>query len=146
MARLIYELKNRQFSVGRLINTPAREVWQVLTDTSLWPEWGPSVTGVNCSSRFIFDNSQGRIKTRLGLWVPFQITSFKTEREWAWAVGGINATGHRIVPVKADSCILFFDMPIWAVPYSMICWLALRRIERIAMRHKRNETRKAPNS
>ncbi len=123
--------KTKRFSVGRILKAPPQIVWRVITDTSFWPEWGPSVVTVQCNDRFISSGSKGIIKTITGLSLPFVITSFKKEKEWAWDVGGLHATGHSILPNNKDSCILFFDMPIWAIPYTIICLVALNRIKKI---------------
>ncbi|WP_300464085.1 hypothetical protein [Desulfobacula sp.] len=110
---------------------PSSFVWRIITDTSLWPQWGPSVVDVNCINRFILYGSKGSVKTVMGFSLALTITSLKKEREWTWSVGGINATGHRIIPINEDCCMLFFDMPIWAIPYSIICLIALNRIKKL---------------
>lgn len=125
--------KSRLFSVSRTLKAPPYIVWRIITDTYLWPDWGPSVKTVQCSDRFISFDSKGVIKTTAGVSIPFVINSYKEETEWAWNVGGIHATGHRIVTINVHSCILYFDMPVWAIPYAIICWFALWRIEKIAI-------------
>lgn len=129
--RLKFQIKPGRFSVGMIMEASSSDVWRIITDTSLWPEWGPSVLDVKCSDRFILYGSKGSVKTVMGFSLAFTITSLKKEREWTWSVGGIDATGHRIIPINDDCCTLFFDMPIWAIPYSIICLVALNRIKKL---------------
>ena len=126
-----FQIKPGRFSVGMIMEAGPIDVWRIITDTSLWPEWGPSVLDVKCNDRFILYGSKGSVRTVVGFSLSFTITSLKKEREWRWAVGGVNATGHRIIPINADCCMLFFDMPIWAIPYSIICLVALNRIRKL---------------
>ncbi|WP_394707175.1 hypothetical protein [uncultured Desulfobacter sp.] len=117
--------------MGMIMEANSSDLWRIITDTSLWPEWGPSVLDVKCSDRFILYGSKGFVKTVMGFYLAFTITSLKKERAWTWAVGGIDATGHRIIPINDECCKLFFDMPIWAGPYSIICLVALIRIKKL---------------
>ena len=126
-----FKTADHLFCVGRVLNAPVDIVWRVITDTKRWTEWGPSVVKVSCNSRFISSGSTGRVHTVLGFSLPFSITAYEYNKEWKWRVGGINATGHRIVPATDDACILYFDIPIWAMPYSIVCWMALKQIEKI---------------
>lgn len=112
--------------------TLPEEIWKVLTDTTLWPLWGPSISAVECEERFIRSGSQGRVRTTLGLWLPFTVTTYEELQFWSWEVGGIQATGHRLVAKDDDSCRIIFDMPWWAAPYTLICLLAIRRIIKLA--------------
>ncbi|MDJ0624161.1 MAG: SRPBCC family protein [Desulfocapsaceae bacterium] len=104
------------------------EVWKVLTDTTLWPLWGPSVSAVESKHRSIRAASSGRVRTALGFWLPFTITSYDELKFWSWKVGGIQATGHRLIRKEDGGCRIIFDMPWWAAPYSLICLLAIGRI------------------
>ena len=108
---------------------PPAAVWQAITDTHLWPQWGPSVSAVQCDVRYIRAGAQGRVQTRLGLWVPFLVTTFEPGRYWHWRVSGIPATGHRVEPLDAERCRLVFEVPVWAPPYVWVCRRALFRIE-----------------
>jgi len=109
----------------------SQSVWELITDTTRWPEWGPSVTAVVCRDRFIKKGSCGKVKTRLGIWVPFVITHYEDNRYWAWQIWGIPATGHRIEPLDEYRCSLAFEVPAFAAPYLFICWIAINRIEAI---------------
>jgi hypothetical protein len=52
-------------------------MWRLITDTHTWPHWGPSVRAVDCTERFIRAGSSGRIRTPMGIWVPFAVESFE---------------------------------------------------------------------
>ncbi len=115
----------------KIINAPAPHVWRLVTDTHSWPHWGPSVQKVECSERFIQAGSTGRIRTPLGIWLPFVVGVFEPERYWDWRVGGIAATGHRVEPRGSHQAELSFSVPFWALGYGVVCRLALVRIERL---------------
>jgi hypothetical protein len=116
--------------VSRPIDAPADSVWELLVDTRRWPEWGPSVTDVECPDRLLSAGSTGRVRTIAGVWVPFTVTSWE-EYRWTWRIGPIPATGHRVDPAGGH-CRAAFEVPIFAAPYVPICWLALRTIDRLA--------------
>lgn len=108
-------------------------VWRLLTDTRQWPRWGPSVRAVECRERFIGPDSSGRVRTAVGLWLPFQITDFEKDVAWSWVVAGIPATGHRVQAISPDSCRLTFTVPAWAPFYLPVCAAAIRRIGKLAL-------------
>ena len=117
--------------IGKTLSVPAGRVWDLITDTRTWPRWGPSVQAVECRDRFIRAGSTGRIRTPVGLWLPFVIENFEPEHYWDWRVGGIAATGHRVEPRGGHRCELSFSVPAWALGYGIVCKLALNRIERM---------------
>ena len=106
-------------------------VWDIITDTTRWVEWGPSITAVDCKDRYIQKGSRGRVKTAIGLWVHYKITAFDEGKYWYWSVFGIPATGHRVEPQGDSICRLIFEMPILAAPYAFVCKSALKRIARL---------------
>jgi len=110
------------------IAAPAPRVWQLLIDTHAWPKWGPSVRAVDAPARFITAGTRGRVQTAFGLWLPFEITDWEEGRAWAWRVGGIPGTGHRVTPLTGSSCRVTFTIPSWAPFYVPVCRLALRRL------------------
>ncbi|NLI81158.1 MAG: SRPBCC family protein [Deltaproteobacteria bacterium] len=118
--------------VFQIIEADVLEIWELLVDTQRWREWGPSIREVECRERHIRLDSVGRVRTPLGIWVPFRITGFETCRSWSWEVWGIKATGHRVEALEGGCCRLVFQVPLWAFPYSIVCILALQRIVRIA--------------
>lgn len=115
--------------VSRRIDAPAVEVWEALIDTEQWPEWGPSLTEVQCSERFIEEGAAGRIRTIAGNWLPFDITAF-AEYYWSWRVGPLPPIGHR-VDIADHGCIASFEIPPIVAPYAVVCVIALSRIARL---------------
>ncbi len=122
----------KRLSICKQIEAPPVIVWDILTDTSLWSTWGPSILAVECSDRHIRQGSNGRIKTLLLFWLPFSILEFRQMDYWNWRVGPLTATGHRLVQTGDNSCNLCFEMSRWAAFYLPICWLALFKIAKIA--------------
>ena len=110
------------------LDAPAVVAWGLLTDTHAWPKWGPSVRAVDAPQRFITDGTRGRVQTTPGIWLSFEITEWEEGRAWAWRVGGIPATGHRVTPMAASSCRVAFAIPRWAPFYVPVCRIALRRL------------------
>lgn len=120
----------RTIDVDRIIDVPAEVVWDLLVDTRRWPEWGPSITDVECDDRRIRTGSTGRVQLGGGVWVPFEIT-YREAYRWTWEVAGIPATGHRVEPHNG-SCRAVFEVPLLAAGYAPVCWLALSRIAEVA--------------
>ena len=114
--------------ISRAVGASSNRVWELLTDTFAWEKWGPSIVAVRSSDRYIKKGSHGRIKTALRFWVPFQVTDLDSGKYWSWRIFGISATGHRIEKHSEGSCLLVFQVPIWAAPYLIICKIALDRI------------------
>jgi uncharacterized protein YndB with AHSA1/START domain len=114
--------------VSRELRASSETVWELITDTLRWAQWGPSIISVECHERFIKEGSKGRVRTLAGIWIPFMVTQFDPPHSWAWRIFGIPATGHRVEPVKAGFCRLVFEIPILALPYAVVCQIALQRI------------------
>lgn len=119
-------------NVAATLDVPAAVAWNLLTDTHTWPQWGPSVRAVDAPQRFIAACMRGRVQTTPGLWLPFEITDWEQGRAWAWRVGRIPATGHRVTPVTESSCRVAFTIPRWAPFYIPVCRLALHRLHTLA--------------
>jgi hypothetical protein len=117
--------------IGRCIDDSPQALWEVLTDTTRWVLWGPSITAVECSDRYIRKGSTGRVRTAVGLWAPFLIAELDCGRYWSWRVFGVPATGHRIDRLGQDMCRMIFEVPVFAAPYVIVCRIALHRIARI---------------
>ncbi|WP_423744431.1 SRPBCC family protein (plasmid) [Haladaptatus sp. SPP-AMP-3] len=120
----------RHLAVSRTTAAPPERVWTVLTDTTAWPSWGPSVTDVECSDRVIRVGSTGRVRTPLGVWVPFEITTCE-EFRWTWTVARVPATGHRVEAFETGSRVVF-ELPLLAAGYVPVCRRALDAIDRLA--------------
>ena len=113
------------------IRASAAEAWRLLTDTSRWPEWGPSVSRVDSAEQYIGPGSSGRVQTVVGVWLPFRVTEFVAGQRWGWEVAGIPATGHRVEALGPDRCRVVFEVPLLAAPYLAVCRLAAQRIRTI---------------
>lgn len=115
-------------AVSRTFRRPCSQIWEILTDTTTWPQWGPSVKAVECRERFISKGTKGKVKTAAGIWLPFMITRYEERRFWSWKVASIPATGHRVESQGDGLCLLTFEVPLLAAPYAYICKIALDRI------------------
>ena len=124
-------LEHDKIVISMAIQCTAEDAWRLLTDTQQWPHWGPSVSEVACEHRFIGADSKGRVKTLLGFWVPFAVNEFRDQHYWNWRIGRFPATGHRISVEGETTCMVAFDMPWWALPYLIVCRIALGRIRRL---------------
>ena len=116
--------------VAAPFDVPASTAWQLLTDTRTWPRWGPTITAVDTDPPVIAAGSTGRLRTPVGLWLPFAITSFEPGSSWSWRVAGVPATGHR-VEATPGGCRIVFEVPTLVAPYAAVCRLALRRIDHL---------------
>jgi len=128
--RLTRTSDGRRFEVSRRVDAPPERVWEVFTDTACWPEWGPSVTDVECSDRVVREGSTGRVRTPIGVWAPFTVLSC-TDRRWTWTVAGVPATGHRVESLGNGS-LAVFELPLLAAAYAPVCRRALEGIAVLA--------------
>lgn len=122
----------KHVSVSRVMPVDPAVAWDLLVDTSRWAEWGPSVRAVDLPEGRIRAGSTGRVRTAVGLWVPFEVTGFDEGRSWAWKAVGVPATTHTVEAV-ADDCRVSFGVPAVAAPYALVCRAALARIEALAV-------------
>ena len=100
----------------------------MLTDTRLWPIWGPSICKVESSDDIIRLGSSGKIRTTIGLTVPFLIDRFEPGAYWSWKIGPVRATGHRIRPIANECTLVAFEVPLWAPFYLLVCLSAFHRM------------------
>ncbi len=125
------KITTTKLSVGKRYPIAPLVGWDMITDTTKWPQWGPTVKKVDYPPRYICKGATGKVLTTLNVWLPFHIIDFEPTRFWIWKVASVNATGHRIQTVKTGSCDLWFEVPIIAAPYALICQMALTRIDRL---------------
>jgi hypothetical protein len=92
---------------------------------------GTAVKRVHCPELFIYKGTQGQVLTAFGIWLSFVITEYDHACFWSWNVASIKATGHRIQTVKTGGCYLWFEVPIIAAPYILVCQMTLGRIKNL---------------
>ena len=122
------KISKHHLSIGKLYPTSPEAIWEVITDTTQWPRWGPSVNAVRSPNRYIDKNSRGQVLTVVGVWLPFVVTEFERGCFWKWRVASIRATGHRLQSSITGKAVLWFEVPTLAFPYLAICQIALNRI------------------
>ncbi len=118
-----------QVSVGKFYRASPLLVWDLITDTTQWPRWGPTVKRVRFPERFIRKGSCGQVLTAFGIWLPFAIDEYEDVSFWSWKVATIKATGHRVQASETGGCYLWFEVPMVAAPYALVCQMALGRIK-----------------
>lgn len=112
---------------------PAAVAWAVLARTEHWTSWGPSITAVEPTSGEVEPGLVGRVRTPVGLWVPFEVGAVEIGRSWSWRVAGVSATGHRVEALGPERCRVVIEVPWWAPAYVPVCRLALGRLRRRAL-------------
>lgn len=121
----------RRLVVSRVVDAPAADVWDVLTDTTQWSTWGPSVAAVDCAERYIAEGTTGHVRLAgVGLWVSFEVDSYVDtgeKKRWTWTVAGLPATGHGVDPL-GEQCRVRFEVPVLAAGYIPVCRRALDAI------------------
>ena len=80
------KISKSHISVSKSFPTSPHILWDLLTDTTQWPRWGPTVKAVRTSKRYISKASEGQVLTAFGIWLPFVVTDYEHERFWSWKV------------------------------------------------------------
>lgn len=126
---------------------PPAAVWDVLVDTEAWPRWGPTVAAVELEDGSghgpggtrIGAGSRGRVRTPVGLWLPFAVTQWVAGERWAWRVAGVPATSHAVRPTDTGTGAgggtgseVVMAVPWWAPAYLAVCEVGVRRVARLA--------------
>ncbi len=88
-----------------------------------------SIVAVVAPGEWVESGLRGRVKLRLGLWLPFEITRVDEGRRWDWSIAGVPATGHLVEP-HPMGCRVTFTAPWWAAPYQLVLARALVELER----------------
>jgi uncharacterized protein YndB with AHSA1/START domain len=114
------------------VAAPAAEVWDLVADFRHWPEWGTSIRAVDSAAQSVTPGVGGRVRTVVGLWLPFTITEVEPGRSWHWKVAGLTATGHRVIEVDSGHSIVEFTAPRLLAPYVIVLRAALRRLKTLA--------------
>ena len=113
--------------VSRTVAAPPAAAWDLLTSTGTWTRWGPSVSAVDPPDAPLYAGLAGRVRTPVGIWLPFRITDVVPLHTWTWSILGLPATGHTVDSVPGG-CRITFGVPPVAALYLPVCWWALRRI------------------
>jgi hypothetical protein len=123
------------FDVGQAIAAEPTRVWDLVSDTTRWPEWNLVIAAVECDDQHVKLGSEGRVQTPVGMWLPFKITSFDEGHLWGWRVMGIPATGHRIERLAGQpgSAYARVSIPFVSAAYAPVAQLTLRRLEKLAV-------------
>lgn len=114
------------------IRAPVDRVWRLLTEFRSWPEWGPTVRGVDSDVEAVAFGVKGRVQTALGFQLPFEIMDFEDGRYWDWSVAGVRATGHRVTELSSDRTHVEFTVSRFLWPYVWILSRGLRHLKAIA--------------
>ena len=114
------------------IAAPVDAVWPYLAEFRHWPTWGPTVAAVDVDADEVATGVSGRVRTPVGLWLPFTITDVDPGRSWAWRVAGVAATGHTVTETSPSTCEVAFTAPSWAVAYRPVLRAGLRRLATLA--------------
>jgi uncharacterized protein YndB with AHSA1/START domain len=114
------------------VDAPAAAAWAALSRFEHWPAWGPSIRAVDPARGDVRPGATGHVRSWGGPWLPFRIDEVDPGRRWTWHVAGLPATGHRVESIGPDSCRVVFEVPVWALPYAVVCRAAIPRIARVA--------------
>lgn len=137
-----------RLELARTVDAPADVLWDLLRDTTRWPEWGPSVRAVDCDVRYVEAGTTGRVQlaTPGTPWARFEVTAC-AEYRWTWSVSPplsdamrnvfdpgptVPATGHRVEPLGEERCRVVFEIPPLAAGYAVVCRRALATLEELA--------------
>jgi hypothetical protein len=132
----VIKISKTHIDVGKMFLSSSHTIWDLITDTTQWPRWGPTVKAVRYTERYIRKGSAGQVLTAVGIWLPFVINKYEHESFWSWKVASIRATGHRVQTTDTGDCCLWFEVPTMAAPYLIICQMALIRIEDILVSYR----------
>jgi hypothetical protein len=136
----------RQRWVSSEIDAPADTLWELLVDLDAWPLWGPSVRRASVEGGALAAGARGKVVTALGVSLAFEVTTFEPGTRWAWNVGGIHATDHRVEALGPDRCRVGFGVGWPATPYLGVCRIALGRLERLAVGPARGRAGRDPSA
>jgi hypothetical protein len=119
--------------VTRRLPVSVEGAWDALTDIDVWPDWGPSILAASLDDggHRLQPRSTGRVQTLLGLWLPFRVTQWEAGQSWAWSVGHVPATAHRVEASNDAAAAVTIAIPLWAAPYAALCWISLGRLGRV---------------
>lgn len=112
------------------IAAPTDRVWPFLAEFARWPQWGLSISDVHSTSEYVAPGVTGRVRTRVGLWLPFTIEDVIPESFWDWSIVGFRATGHYLEPRQGHTHVRF-TAPGVAAPYKLVMAASLERLKHL---------------
>lgn len=118
------------------VDAPAESLWSLLTDLDRWPAWGPTVRRAELDGHRLEAGARGTVTTVLGIRLPFEVTTHLDGACWAWRVAGVPATTHTVQALGPGACRVGFGVPWPAAPYLVVCRVALRRLEALAVQNR----------
>lgn len=127
----IEELPPAWRRVSSVLACDRDRAWTLLTDTELWPRWGPTVRHARLDGPFE-DGTTGTVTTLVGVRLPVVLRDVVPGVRWSWDVAGVRATSHHVVAIDADRTEVAFGVPAVALPYLAVCRAALVRLQRLA--------------
>ena len=112
------------------IAAPPGRIWPFVANIEWWPRWGLLITAVDSEAGEIFPGLSGRVRTRLGFWLPFTIGDVVAESFWDWFVGGVPATGHHLDSREGHTRVRF-TAPWVVAPYKPVMTASLKELKRL---------------
>ncbi|MXV62328.1 SRPBCC family protein [Natronorubrum sp. JWXQ-INN-674] len=125
--------EGRRLEASHVLDVPAADAWDLLVDTTRWPEWSPIVVGVESTDRRIRAGTTGRIRIP-GAWLSFRVTGYQpADRRWRWRITGLPGAGHRVDDLGESRCRIAFELPLTATGYVPVCLRALEGLEAVLL-------------
>ncbi|ELY43432.1 SRPBCC family protein [Natronorubrum sulfidifaciens] len=119
----------RRLEASQVCSVPADDAWDLLVDTTQWPEWMALVNGVEATDRRIRADTTGHVRVS-GVWIPFRVTDYsRSDRRWSWRVTGVPIATHRVEALDETRCRISFELPFFAVGSAPISLRALESLE-----------------
>ena len=114
------------------ISAASDDVWRLISEFKHWPTWGPTVLAVESEAVAVGPGVRGRVKTIVGLWLPFTIVDVAPSRSWNWKVLGVPMTGHNVFDLGDGKTMVELTVPIVLAPYVLALRRGLRNLKRLA--------------
>ncbi|QFU83508.1 SRPBCC family protein [Natronorubrum aibiense] len=119
----------RRLEASHVLSVPADDAWELLADTTRWPDWMPLVNGVEATDRRVQTGTTGRIRVS-GVWLPFRITDCsRSDRRWRWHLSGMPSGAYRVDALEESRCRVAVELPPHAVGAAPVSLRALESLE-----------------
>jgi hypothetical protein len=120
----------RRLSSSIEIAAPSDRIWPYVAEFEWWPRWGVSISDVESEANRVAPGVTGKVRTRLGLWLPFTIEDVVPGSFWDWSVAGVRATEHHLEPQR-DHARVRFTAPLVVAPYAAVMTASLKKLKRL---------------